>query len=138
MYDESLILDEMPESDGEQSLLTVSGGDADSIPYTVIAELDNSRELELLEEISGSSQELLQYIQSQDDSVQLEYLRILAENSEDTDLLEVLQEVSESNQELLISNQRLELQMETGISILLIFMIVGLLHYIYKFLRMFF
>lgn len=137
MYDESLIFDEMPESDGEHSLLTVSGGDADSIPYTVIVEPD-PRELELLEQISGSSQELLQYIQSQDDSVQLEYLRILAENSEDTDLLEVLQEVSESNQELLISNQRLELQMETGISILLIFMIVGLLHYIYKFLRMFF
>lgn len=136
MYDESLIFD-MLELDGEQSLLTVSGGDADSIPYTVIVEPD-PRELELLEQISGSSQELLQYIQSQDDSVQLEYLRILAENSEDTDLLEVLQEVSESNQELLISNQRLELQMETGISILLIFMIVGLLHYIYKFLRMFF
>lgn len=137
MYDESLIFDEMPESDGEHSLLTVSGGDADSIPYTVIAESD-PRELELLAEISGSSQELLQYIQSQDDSVQLEYLRILAENSEDTDLLEVLQEVSESNQELLISNQRLELQMEAGISILLIFLIVGLLNYIYKFLRMFF
>lgn len=137
MYDESLIFDEMPESDGEHSLLTVSGGDADSIPYTVIAESD-PRELELLAEISGSSQELLQYIQSQDDSVQLEYLRILAENGEDTDLLEVLQEVSESNQELLISNQRLELQMEAGISILLIFLIVGLLNYIYKFLRMFF
>lgn len=137
MYDESLIFDEMPESDGEQLVLTVSGGDADSIPYTVIVEPD-PRELELLEQISGSSQELLQYIQSQDDSVQLEYLRILAENGDNTELLELLREVSASNQALLESNSRLELQMEAGISILLIFLIVGLLNYIYKFLRMFF
>lgn len=137
MYDESLIFDDMPESDGEQSLLTVSGGDADSIPYTVI-ESDNSQELELLEEISGSSQELLQYIQSQDNSEQLEYLQILAENSDNTELLELLREVSASNQALLESNSRLESQMEAGISCLLIFLVVGLLVYIYKFLRMFF
>lgn len=132
LLDESLIED-TPE---EELLLSVSGGDADSVPY-IIVESDNSRELKLLEEISGSSQELLQYIQSQDGD-QLEYLRILVESSEDTALLDALQEVSASNQELLVSSQRLELQMEAGISILLIFLVVGLLIYIYKFLRMFF
>lgn len=136
MYDESLIFDDMPESDDEQSLLTVSGGDADSIPYVTVE--SDPRELELLEEISGSSQELLQYIQSQDDSEQLEYLQILAENSDNAELLELLQEVSASNQALLESNSRLESQMEAGISCLLIFLVVGLLVYIYKFLRMFF
>ena len=68
----------------------------------------------------------------------MDYLRLLAENSDNAALLAALTEVAVSNRELLVSSQRLELQMETGISILLIFMIVGLLHYIYKFLRMFF
>ena len=137
MFDEAVILEDMPESDGEQPLLTVSGGDAGSIPYHVIVEPD-PRELELLEEISGSSKELLEYIQSQDGSEQLEYLKILAENSDNTELLELLREVSGSNQALLESNGRLESQMEAGISCLLIIIIVGLLVYIYKFLRMFF
>lgn len=127
---------EQPEEE-QQELLTVSGGDNASGPYTG-GGMD-PQALELLQQTAGSSQALLDYIQGQDGSGgQMEYLRLLAENSVDTQLLEALMEVSASNQELLVSNQRLELQMETGISILLIFMVVGLLHYIYKFLRMFF
>jgi len=127
---------EQPEEE-QQELLTVSGGDNASGPYTG-GGMD-PQALELFKQTADSSQALLDYIQGQDGSGgQMDYLRLLAENSEDTQLLEALMEVSASNQELLISNQRLELQMETGISILLIFMIVGLLHYIYKFLRMFF
>lgn len=127
---------EQPE-EAQQELLTVSGGDNASGPYTG-GGMD-PQALELFKQTADSSQALLDYIQGQDGSGgQMDYLRLLAENSEDTQLLEALMEVSASNQELLISNQRLELQMETGISILLIFMIVGLLHYIYKFLRMFF
>lgn len=124
---------EQPE-DGQP--LTVSGGDAGSGPYTVVQA--DPQALELLAQAAGSSQELLMYIQGQDGSGQMEYLRILADNSDNTQLLEALNEVEASNQALLISNQRLELQNETGISILLIFLVVGLLHYIYKFLRMFF
>lgn len=125
---------EQPE-DEQQELLTVSGGDAGSGPYTVIPA--DPPALELLAQTAGSSQALLEYIQGREgDSGQMDYLRLLAEN--DTQLLESLSEVAAINQELLVSNQRLELQMETGISILLIFMVVGLLHYIYKFLRMFF
>ena len=127
---------EQPEEE-QQELLTVSGGDNASGPYTG-GGMD-PQVLELFMQTADSSQALLDYIQGQDGSGgQMDYLRLLAENSEDTQLLEALMEVSASNQELLVSNQRLELQMETGISILLIFMIVGLLHYIYKFLRMFF
>lgn len=122
--------------DGRQELPSVSGGDAGSGPYTVIQA--DPQALELLAQTAGSSRELLDYIQGRDGSGQMEYLRLLAENSDDTQLLEALSEVAESNRELLVSSQRLELQMETGISILLIFMVVGLLHYIYKFLRMFF
>lgn len=125
---------EQPE-DEQQELLTVSGGDAVSGPYTVVQA--DPQVMELLAQTAGSSQALLEYIQGQEgDSGQMDYLRLLAEN--DTQLLESLSEVAAINQELLVSNQRLELQMETGISILLIFMVVGLLHYIYKFLRMFF
>ncbi len=137
MLDESLLFEDLPEE--EQPLLSVSGGDAGSVPYTVIVEPDHSRELELLEQIAGSSGELLAYEKGQDGGTgQLEYLRILTENSDNAELLEALREVSASNQALLESNSRLELQMEAGISILLIFLIVGLLNYIYKFLRMFF
>ena len=121
--------------DGRQELPSVSGGDNASGPYTGGGMDPRAREL--LEQTAGSSQALLDHIQDRD-ADQEQYLRLLAENSDDTQLLEALMEVSASNQELLISNQRLELQMETGISILLIFMVVGLLHYIYKFLRMFF
>lgn len=125
---------EQPE-DEQQELLTVSGGDAGSGPYTVIQA--DPQALELLAQTAGSSQALLEYIQGREgDSGQMDYLRLLAEN--DTQLLESLSEMAAISQELLVSNQRLELQMETGISILLIFMVVGLLHYIYKFLRMFF
>lgn len=129
------ILDISEQPEGGQ-LPSVSGGDAGSGPYTVV--LADPQALELLAQTAGSSQELLAYIQGQDGSGQTEYLQILAENSDNTQLLEALNEVAESNQALLVSNSRLELQMETGISILLIFLIVGLLHYIYKFLRMFF
>lgn len=127
---------EQPEEE-QQELPSVSGGDNAFGPYTG-GGMD-PQALELFKQTADSSQALLDYIQGQDGSGgQMDYLRLLAENSEDTQLLEALMEVSASNQELLVSNQRLELQMETGISILLIFMIVGLLHYIYKFLRMFF
>ena len=129
------IFDTSEQPEGGQ-LLTVSGGDAGSDPCIVI--LTDPQALELLAQSAGSSQELLAYIQGQDGSGQMEYLQILAENSDNTQLLEALNEVAESNQALLISNSRLELQMETGISILLIFLIVGLLQYIYKFLKMFF
>ena len=118
-------------------LPSVSGGDAGDGPYTVV--LTDPQALELLAQAADSSQELLTYIQSQDDdSGLMECLQILAENSDNTQLLEALNEVAASNQALLISNSRLELQMETGISILLIFLVVGLLQYIYKFLKMFF
>lgn len=129
------IFDTSEQPEGGQ-LLTVSGGDAGSDPYIVI--LTDPQALELLAQSAGSSQELLAYIQGQDGSGQMEYLQILADNSDNTQLLEALNEVAESNQALLVSNSRLELQMETGISILLIFLIVGLLQYIYKFLKMFF
>lgn len=129
------IFDISEQPEGGQ-LPSVSGGDAGSGPYTVV--LADPQALELLAQTAGSSQELLAYIQGQDGSDQTEYLQILAENSDNTQLLDALNEVAESNQALLVSNSRLELQMETGISILLIFLIVGLLHYIYKFLRMFF
>lgn len=130
------ILDISEQPEGGQ-LPSVSGGDAGSGPYTVF--LADPQALELLAQTAGSSQELLTYIQSLDDgSGLMEHLQILAENSDNTQLLEALNEVAESNQALLVSNSRLELQMETGISILLIFLVVGLLHYIYKFLRMFF
>ena len=118
-------------------LPSVSGGDAGSGPYTVV--LTDPQALELLAQAAGSSQELLTYIQSRDDdSGLMECLQILAENSDNTQLLEALNEVAASNQALLVSSQRLELQIEAGISILLIFLIVGLLQYIYKFLKMFF
>lgn len=118
-------------------LPSVSSGDAGSGPYTVV--LADPQALELLAQAADSSQELLTYIQSQDDgSGLMERLQILAENSDNTQLLEAINEVAASNQALLVSSQRLELQIEAGISILLIFLIVGLLQYIYKFLKMFF
>ncbi|MCM1411409.1 MAG: hypothetical protein NC305_12785 [Lachnospiraceae bacterium] len=129
------LFDSFKQPDGEQPL-TVSGGDAGSGPYTVIQA--DPQILELLMQTAGSSQELLEFLQGQEDgSDAMEYLRLLADR-DDTQLLEAIAEVTAANQELLVSSQRLELQMETGISILLIFMVVGLLHYIYKFLRMFF
>lgn len=130
------IFDTSEQPEGGQ-LPSVSGGDAGSGPYTVV--LADPQALELLAQTAGSSQELLAYIQGQDDGRGLmERLQILAENSDNIQLLEALNEVAASNQALLVSNQRLELQNETGISILLIFLIVGLLQYIYKFLKMFF
>lgn len=129
------ILDISEQPEGGQ-LPSVSGGDAGSGPCTVV--LADPQALELLAQTAGSSQELLAYLQGQDGSGQTEYLQILAENSDNTQLLEALNEVAASNQALLVSNQRLELQNETGISILLIFLVVGLLQYIYKFLKMFF
>lgn len=134
MEQEIFDITEQPEAG---QLPSVSGGDAGSGPYTVV--LADPQTLELLAQAAGSSQELLTYIQSRDDGGGLmERLQILAENSDNAQLLEALNEVAESNQALLVSSQRLELQNETGISILLIFLIVGLLQYIYKFLKMFF
>ena len=122
---------------GAGQLPSVSGGDAGSGPYTAVP--DDPQALELLAQAAGSSRGLLAYIQGQDDdSGLMECLRILAENNDGAQLLEALNEVAASNQALLVSSQRLELQNETGISILLIFLIVGLLQYIYKFLKMFF
>lgn len=121
----------------EGQLLTVSGGDAGPGPYT--AALADPRTLELLTQTADSSKALLEYIQGQDqESGQMDLLRLLAENSDKTRLLEALEKLSSSSEALLASNQRLELQMETGISIFLIILVVGMLHYIYKFLRMFF
>ena len=54
------------------------------------------------------------------------------------DVLALLQEVQNTQALVLESNQRLELQNEASISILLIFLVVGTLNYIYKFFRMFF
>lgn len=51
---------------------------------------------------------------------------------------ELQTQLLETQEHLLVSNQRLELQNEACISILLIFVIVGLLNYIYKFFKMFF
>ena len=91
----------------QQELLTVSGGDAGPGPYTV-AGLD-PQVLELLAQTAGNSQALLEYIQGQDgDSGQMDYLRLLAENSDNAALLAALTEVAVSNRELLVSSQRLE------------------------------
>ncbi len=128
---------DIPEQPGAGQPPSVSGGDAGPGPYAVV--LADPQALELLAQSAGSSMELLAYIQGRDNgSGQMEYLQLLAENSDDTQLLEALNEVAESNWALLVSSRRLELQNETGISILLIFLIVGLLQYIYKFLKMFF
>lgn len=128
---------DIPEQPGAGQPPSVSGGDAGPGPYAVV--LADPQALELLAQSAGSSRELLAYIQGRDNgSGQMEYLQLLAENSDDTQLLEALSEVAESNRALLVSSRRLELQNETGISILLIFLIVGLLQYIYKFLKMFF
>lgn len=54
------------------------------------------------------------------------------------ELLVLLQEIQETQTEILVSQQRQELQFEACISILMIFLIVGLLNYIYKFFKMFF
>ncbi len=51
---------------------------------------------------------------------------------------EFLQSVQETQALLLQSSQRIELQNEAVISILLIFLIVGLLSYIYRFFKLFF
>lgn len=56
----------------------------------------------------------------------------------DADSLEFLQSVQEIQVLLLESSQRIELQNEAVISILLIFLIVGLLSYVYRFFRLFF
>ena len=56
----------------------------------------------------------------------------------EAELLALLQDVKEIQAEILVSEQRQELQFEACISILMIFMIVGLLNYIYKFFKMFF
>lgn len=56
----------------------------------------------------------------------------------EAELLTLLQEVKETQAQVLVSTQRLELQFEACISILLIFLVVGLLNYIYKFFKMFF
>lgn len=56
----------------------------------------------------------------------------------ETELLTLLEDVRETQTMVLESNQRLELQNEASISIFIIFMVVGLLNYIYKFFKMFF
>lgn len=50
----------------------------------------------------------------------------------------VIQEQTETQQLLLVSNQRIEAQLEGTISILLIFCVILILNYCYKFLRIFF
>lgn len=56
----------------------------------------------------------------------------------ETEALALLQDVQATQALVLASNQRLELQFEACISVLLIFLVVGLLNYIYKFFKMFF
>lgn len=66
---------------------------------------------------------------SETDAQTLELLQSMLDNQE---LL------LETQEQVLLSSQRIELQNEASISILLIFLIVGLLNYIYKFFKMFF
>lgn len=54
------------------------------------------------------------------------------------ELMELLQSVQETESLLLESSTRIELQNEAVISILLIMVVVGMLHYIYRFFRLFF
>lgn len=56
----------------------------------------------------------------------------------DADSLEFLQSVQETQTLLLESSQRIEVQNEAVISILLIFLIVGLCSYSYRFFKLFF
>lgn len=58
--------------------------------------------------------------------------------SSDPELVELMTEQNTLCAELVASNARIESQLEACISILLIFVIVGLLNYVYKFFKMFF
>lgn len=53
-------------------------------------------------------------------------------------ILELLQEIHATQTEILVSSQRIEKQNEASISILLIFLVVGMLKIIYKFFKWFF
>lgn len=108
-----------PEPDFDNSFpLTVSSGDAISI----------DSDSELSEDTPAESEE------TGEDSP----YAVSGSSEYETELLALLQEVRETQAEVLVSNQRLETQFEACISILLIFMLVGLLNYIYKFFKMFF
>lgn len=83
--------------------------------------------LETATEESGES--------SQESSEAPESVTVTVDN---TELIELMQAESETIAMLLESNQRIEQQNEACISILLIFLIVGMLNYVYKFFKLFF
>lgn len=83
--------------------------------------------LETAAEESGES--------SQESSEAPESVTVTVDN---TELIVLMQAESETIAMLLESNQRIEQQNEACISILLIFLIVGMLNYVYKFFKLFF
>lgn len=108
-----------PEPDFEyQTSLTVSSGDA--LPGDSGSELSEDTPAE-----------------SEDSGTDSPYA-VSGTLENETEILALLQEVEETQAEMLLSAQRQEAQFEACISILMIFMIVGLLNYIYKFFKMFF
>lgn len=57
---------------------------------------------------------------------------------DNTEVIELLTSIQETQALQLASSQRIEVQLEAVISILLIIVVVGLLYYIYRFLKLFF
>ncbi len=57
---------------------------------------------------------------------------------DNAEVIELLTSIQETQALQLASSQRIEVQFEAVISILLIIVVVGLLHYIYRFLKLFF
>lgn len=110
-----------PEPDFDSLLpLTVSSGDSISVDSDSELSEDTPTESE---EITGTAEP---------------YSAGTGSSVYDAELLVLLQEVKETQAQVLVSAQRQEAQFEACISILMIFMIVGLLNYIYKFFKMFF
>lgn len=109
-----------PMSEDEAALLSVSSGDAGTGATYVVYSTDpenNAAILEALQGIAETQEQILLYNE-----------QILACN----------EQILECNELVLASNEKAELQNEASISIFLIFLIVGLLNYIYKFFKMFF
>lgn len=75
---------------------------------------------------------------SDDAGIDSPYVVYTSSPEYEAELLTLLQDIGETQAMVLESNQRLELQNEASIGILLIFLIVGTLNYIYKFFKMFF
>lgn len=107
-----------PEPDFDYSL-TVSSGDA--LPPAPGSELSEDSPADF--EGTGTDSPYTVFVGSSEYEAELQAL---------------LQEVRDTQAEILVSEQRQELQFEACISILMIFLMVGLLNYIYKFFKMFF